>query len=101
MHAGSLESAQEASKELLEVHRRSLNTHLAKRLVLLTMVPTYLLSWMNRGTVRVTCLAKEHNTVTPTSTQTQSFLNLQSKVPFVYYAYLMLTLQVADKNYVD
>ena len=29
---------------------------------------THLYSWVQRGTVRVTCLAPEHNTMSPAST---------------------------------
>ena len=32
----------------------------------------YLYSWVERGTVRVKCLAQEHNTMTPASARTQT-----------------------------
>ena len=32
---------------------------------ILSLVPIYLYSWVERGTVRVKCLAQKHNTVTP------------------------------------
>ena len=33
---------------------------------------THLYSWVERGTVRVKCLAQEHNTVTPARARTQT-----------------------------
>ena len=38
----------------------------------LSFVGTHLFTWVERGTVRVKCLAQEHNTMSLASTQTQT-----------------------------
>ena len=52
------------------VHRRSLTRNL---LGFLNDLPgTYLCTWVEKGTVRVKCLAQEHNTVCPARARIQT-----------------------------
>ena len=52
------------------VHRRSLTSNLLG--FPQQFAGTHLYSWVERGTVRVKCLAQEHNTMSPARAQTQS-----------------------------
>ena len=38
----------------------------------ITFADTHLYTWMERGTVKITCLAQEHNTMSPARAQTQT-----------------------------
>ncbi len=38
----------------------------------ITFTTTHLYTWVEKGTVKVKCLAKEHNTMTPAGAQTQT-----------------------------
>ena len=52
------------------VHRRSLPSNLLGFPQQIT--GTHLYSWVERGTVRVKCLAQEHNTVSPARARTRT-----------------------------
>ena len=52
------------------VHRRSLPRNFVR--FPQQFAGTHLYTWVERGTVRVKCLAKEHNTMSPSRTRTRS-----------------------------
>jgi len=52
------------------VHRRSFLRNLFR--FLQQFAGTHLYTWVERGTVRVKCLAQEHNTMSPARARTQT-----------------------------
>ena len=54
------------------VHCRSLSHNFVRFPHAQQFASTHLYTWVDRGTVRVKCLAQEHNTITPARARTQT-----------------------------
>ena len=68
------------------VHRRSLPRNFAR--FPQQFAGTHLYTWVERGTVRVKCLAQEHNTMSPARARTRTTRSGPTRLPSLRHAHI-------------